>query len=169
MPGSGSYTEAPPCHCIVGIFRYISGTWSPSHRSHGCGGTRHQYGQPATHSLCTTTSVAPKMKKEEECVAEMLTGGQIEPSDSPWSSPVVLVTKKDGGTRFCVDYRQLNDATTKDAYPLPRIDDTLEMLAGKQWFSTLDLASGYWRLQHVLACFRCNAPATFEPLMDRVL
>ena len=87
-----------------------------------------------------------KMKKEEECVAEMLTGGQIEPSDSPWSSPVILVTKKDGGTRFCVDYRHLNDVTKKDAYPLPRIDDTLDMLAGKQWFSTLDLASGYWQV-----------------------
>ena len=66
-----------------------------------------------------------KMKKEEDCVAEMLTGGQIEPSDSPWSSTVVLVTKKNGGTRFCVDYRRLNYATVKDAYPLPRIDNTL--------------------------------------------
>ena len=84
-----------------------------------------------------------KMKKENECAAEILTGGQIELSDSPWSSPVVLVTKKDGGTRFCVDYRCLKDLTVKDAYPLPRID-TLDMLAGKQWFSTLDLASGYW-------------------------
>ena len=58
-----------------------------------------------------------KMKKEEAYVAEILTGGQIEASDSPWSSPVVLVMKKDGGTRFCVYYRQLNDVTTKDAYP----------------------------------------------------
>ena len=127
------------------------------------------------------------MKKEEECVAEMLTGGQIETSDSLWSSPVVLVTKKDGGT--CVDYRQLNDANTKDAYPLPRIDDTLDMLAGKQWFSTLDLASGYWQVSlsrvarfktafathsglfqfRVILCDLCNAPATFERLMDRVL
>ena len=66
---------------------------------------------------CAPRRMSPqKMKKEEECVTEMLTGGQIEASDSPWSSPVVLVTKKDGGTRFCVDYRQLNDATTKDAY-----------------------------------------------------
>ena len=139
---------------------------------------------------CAPHRMSPqKMKKEEECVAEMLTGGQIEASDSPWSSPVVLVTKKDGSTRFCVDYRQLNDATTKDAYPLPRIDDTLDMLAGKQWFSTLDLASGYWQVSlsqearvktafathsglfqfRVMPFGLCNAPATFERLMDRVL
>ena len=55
---------------------------------------------------CTPRRMSPqKMKLEEECVTDMLTGGQIEPSDSPWSSPVVLVTKKDGGTRLCVDYR----------------------------------------------------------------
>ena len=95
---------------------------------------------------CAPRRMSPqKIKKEEECVTEMLTGGQIEPSDSPWSSPVVLVTKKNGSTRFCADYRRLNDVTVKDAYPLPRIDDTLDMLAGKQWFSTLDLASGYWQ------------------------
>ena len=88
---------------------------------------------------CAPRRMSPqKMKKEEECVTEMLTGGKIEPSDITWSSPVVLVTKKDGGTRFCGDYRRLNDATVKDTYSLPRIDDTLDMLAGKQWFSTLD-------------------------------
>ena len=78
-----------------------------------------------------------KIKREEACVEEMLSGGQIELSESPWSAPVVLVSKKDGGTRL---------ATVKDAYPLPRIDDTLDMLAGKRWFSTLDLTSGYWQV-----------------------
>ena len=76
---------------------------------------------------CALRRMSPqKIKQEEACVEEMLAGGQIEPSDSPWSASVVLVTKKAGGTRFCVDYRRLNLATVKDAYPLPRIDDTLE-------------------------------------------
>ena len=86
-----------------------------------------------------------KIKREETCVEEMLSG-ERESSECPWSAPVVLMTKKDGGTRFCVDYRKFNLATVKDAYPLPRIDDTLDMLAGKRWFSTLDLASGYWQV-----------------------
>ena len=94
---------------------------------------------------CALRRMSPqKIKQEEACVEEMLAGGQIEPSDSPWSAPVV--TKKDGDTRLCVDYRRLNLATVKDAYHLPRIDDTLDMLAGKRWFSTLDLASGYWHV-----------------------
>ena len=118
-----------------------------------------------------------------------LLGGQIEPSDSPWASPVVLVTKKDGYTRFCVDYRWLNSLTTKDAYPLPRIDDSLRLLGNQQWFSTMDLAGGYWQVTmspeakrkaafvtneglfqfRVMPFGLCNAPATFERLMDRVL
>ena len=111
---------------------------------------------------CAPRRMSPqKMKKEEEYMTEMLTGGQIEPSDSPWSSPVVLVMKKDGGTRFCVDYRKLNDATVKDAYPLPRIDDTLDMLA----FATHSSQFQYKFMPFGL----CNAPATFARLMDRVL
>ena len=86
---------------------------------------------------CAPRRMSPQKMKKEECVAEMLTGGQIEPTDNPWSSPVILVTKKD---------RRLNDVTVEDAYPLPRIDDTLDILAVKQWFSTLDLASGYWQV-----------------------
>ena len=129
---------------------------------------------------CAPRRMSPqKIKKEKVCLAEMLTGGQIEPSDSPWSAPVVLVTKKDGGTRFCVCYRRLNLATVKDAYPLPRIDDTLDMLAGKRWFSTLNLASGYWQVSLSLEA-RCKIAfathsglfqfkVTFERLMDQVL
>ena len=86
---------------------------------------------------CGPRRLAPAgLRKEQECVKDMLTGGQIEPSDSPMASPVILVTKKDGLTRFCVDYRWLNSLTVKDAYPLPRIDYSLRLLGNQQWFST---------------------------------
>jgi hypothetical protein len=130
-----------------------------------------------------------KRQTVQDEVAKMLESGAIVPSESPWSSPVVLVTKKDGSVRFCIDYRSLNEVTRKDAYPLPRIDEALDSLAGASWFSTLDLASGYWQVamdendqpktafatRHGLFEFTvmsfglCNAPATFERLMEKVL
>ena len=119
----------------------------------------------------------------------MLDRGVIEPCQSNWASPVVLVTKKHGTTRFCVDYRKLNDVTRKDAYPLPWINDTLDALHSSKYFSTLDLYSGYWKIemdqqdidktafvtrqglfQFTVMPFRfCNAPTTFERLMELVL
>ena len=76
-------------------------------------------------------------------VAELQEADLIEPAASPWASNVVLVRKKDGTHRLCVDYRKLNEATYKDSYPLPRIDTCLESMNGVVWFSTLDLRSGY--------------------------
>ena len=123
-------------------------------------------------------------------VQQMLARDVIRPSNSPWASPVVMVRKKDGSLHFCVDFRQLNAATVKDAHPLPRIDDLLDALHGARCFSTLDLKSGYWQVpiterDKAKTAFRtssgqlyefnqvsfglCNAPATFSRLMDRVL
>jgi len=122
-------------------------------------------------------------------IHEMKENGVIEESYSPWISPAVLVKKKDGSLRFCVDYRKLNAVTVKDSYPLPRIDDILSQLAGNIWFSTLDLKSGYWQIKirpedrqktafsigsglwqfTVMPFGLCNAPATFERLMEKVL
>ena len=83
----------------------------------------------------------------EKNLDAMIKNGVVTPSTSPWSSPIVLVKKKDGTTRFCVDYRKLNDVTRKDAYPLPRIDATLDALGGAGYFSTMDVASGYWQVE----------------------
>ena len=100
----------------------------------------------STPIRCAPRRKSPqKIKQEEICVAEMLAGGQIEPRDSLWSAPVVLVTKKDGVTRFCVDYHRLNWRLSRT--PTPCLASMiLDMLAGKRWFSTLDLASGYWQV-----------------------
>ncbi len=76
-------------------------------------------------------------------MSKLLDHNIIEESHSPWSAPVVLVWKKDGTHRFCIDYRCLNDVTIKDSHPLPRVDDTLDRLSGARVFSTIDLTAGY--------------------------
>jgi hypothetical protein len=132
--------------------------------------------------------LAKKGEAEEE-IQRMLETGVIEPSKSPWAAPIVLVRKKDGSVRFCIDYRLLNNVTLKDSYPLPRIDDSLDALRGSIWFSTMDLASGYWQVEmdprdaektafattcgfyqfRVMPFGLCNAPSTFERMMEYLL
>ena len=76
----------------------------------------------------------------------MLKNKVIEPSKRPWAFPIVLVPKKVGTLRFCVDYRKLNAVTTKDSYALPRIDDALATLSGNTFISSVDLNAGYWQI-----------------------
>ena len=128
-------------------------------------------------------------KEVAKQLKDMQRNNVIQPSSSPWSSPVVMVRKRDGSHRFCVDYRALNTVTKADTFPLPRIDDLLECLGGARYFSTLDLASGFWQIPmeetsrektafatpHGLFEFLVmpfgltNAPAVFQRLMQRVL
>ena len=120
---------------------------------------------------------------------DLLKHGRIEPSQSPWSSPVVLARKHDGTFRICVDYCKLNQCTVKDAQPLPRSDDVLEAMGGARWFLCLDLASGYWQMQvadkdrpktafsthrgqfqwKVMPFGLTNGPASFTHLMNLAL
>ena len=119
-------------------------------------------------------------------IQEILDLGAIRPSNSSWASAIVLVRKKDGRLRFCIDLRRLNNRTVKDAYSLPKIESFLDSLLGAKIFSTLDLKAGYWQVEMVEQCkaytaFTCgplgfyecntmpfdasNAPATFQRLM----
>jgi hypothetical protein len=83
----------------------------------------------------------------KEHIDELLKTGLIQPGSGAWASPVVMVKKKDGTLRFCVDYRKLNQITKKDVYPLPRIDDILDALNGAKYFSSFDFLSGYWQIE----------------------
>ena len=144
-------------------------------------------GAPIRQSVRRT----PPLQREavRKLLDDMKDKNIVSPSNSPWASPIVLVPKKDGSIRLCIDYRKVNEVTRKDAYPIPRIDDTLDTLAGAKWFSTLDLKSGYWQVEvhkddrektafctheglyqfNVMPFGLCNAPATFQRLMDMVL
>ena len=86
-----------------------------------------------------------RQEAADQALWEMQQAGLIEPSDSPWAAAVVMVPKKGGKCRFCVDYRPLNAVTRKDSYPIPRIDEALDVVAGSSWFSSLDLRSGYFQ------------------------
>jgi hypothetical protein len=136
----------------------------------------------------------PRNPKQQEIidthVKDMLEQGVIEKSNSPYSSPVVLVRKENGQYRFCIDFRKVNEASEKDAYPLPQIDDTLDKLKQAQFFSKLDLKNGYWNvplekssrpvtaftvpgrgLYHfkVMPFGLHSSGATFQRLLDRVI
>ncbi|XP_030830382.1 uncharacterized protein LOC115919900 [Strongylocentrotus purpuratus] len=136
--------------------------------------------------------IPPAMYAEvREHVRSMHEAGVIRESFSPYASPVVLVRKKDGSLRFCIDFRKLNQRTVRDSYALPRIDETLQMMQGARWFSSLDLKSGYWQLEiderdkqktafvlppplGLWECNRmpfglCNAPSTFQRAMEKCL
>ena len=122
-------------------------------------------------------------------VESMLASDVIEPSSSPWSAPVVLVKKKDGSERFCIDYRKLNSITKKDVFPLPRCDEILESLSGAAYFTHLDLVRGYWQIKVAeedrektafstpdghyqfkrMPFGLTNAPATFQRAMNAIL
>ncbi len=135
--------------------------------------------------------IPPGMYEEvRQHVKDMLDADVIRESDSPFSSNVVLVRKKDGSLRFCIDYRVLNSKTRKDAYMLPRFDDIIDSISGARFFTKLDLRSGYWQVEVEeqdkaktafsvgnLGFFECNrmsfgltnAPATFQRLMEKCM
>lgn len=118
---------------------------------------------------------------------ELLDSGVIQESESPFASPIVVVRKKDGSVRLCIDYRKLNLQTIKDAYALPKLEDAFSALAGSKWFSVLDLKSGYYQIEmedsdKQKTAFVCplgfyefnrmpqgitNAPSTFQRLMEK--
>lgn len=127
--------------------------------------------------------------EEARQVGEMLKDNITQPSHSSYASPTVLVRKPGGTWRFCVDYRKLNAQTVKDVYPLPRVDETLDLLRHANYITTVDLKSGFWQIpihkehrsltafaysgglhEYVFMPFGlCNAPATFQRTMDTVL
>ena len=134
--------------------------------------------------------IPPALKKDLcDELQTMLKDGLIEESSSEWSSPIVVVKKKDGSNRICVDYRKLNVITKFDAYPMPRIDEMLDAIGNAKYISTLDLAKEYWQIpmdqqdcektafRSPLGLFQftvmpfglSGAPASFQRMMDQTL
>ena len=157
------------------------------------------YTEAVHHRLRTTDSIPVaqpyrripphQLQEVQEHIKGLLAQNVIVESHSPYAAPVVIVRKKDGGIRLCVDYRRLNAKTIGDAYPLPRIQESFDALVGAQFFSTLDLASGYHQIamhpddQHKTAFVTpmglfeytrmpmglSSAPATFQRLMQSTM
>ena len=149
------------------------------HLKEGAGPVRSFYGR--------------KAQKEHELidgeVDKLLEASMIRPSQSMYNAPVLLVKKSNGSLRFCIDYRRLNDITIKDGYRLPRIDDALDLMAHANYFTSLDFATGYFQVPvsdgdrektafatrkgifewNVMPMGLCNAPATFQRIMDVIL
>ena len=152
---------------------------------------KHRIDTGLSHPIRQPLRRHPPVHLEEidRQVKDMLAQDVIEPSSSPWASNVVVVKKKDGSLRFCIDYRKLNDVTVKDSYPLPKISDCLDALSGGKFFSAFDLRSGYFQVEMEEADkektsfvtrsglyhfkvmpFGCtNGPATFQRLMNLTL
>ena len=155
-----------------------------------CGIVKHEIDTGMERPIKQYAYQRPLAKKKviQQEVEKMLEQGAIRESSSSWTLPVVLVKKKNGETRFCVDYRKLNRITRKDCHPLPRIDDLLDSFQGLTCFTTLDLASEYWQIEvdsadcektafitdqgiyefNVMPFGLTNAPATFQRMMNRV-
>ena len=156
-----------------------------------CSVTKHKIETTSERPIKSNPYRVSKVERKliSDQVNDLLELGIVERTNSEWSSPVLLVKRKDGTLRFCVDFRRLNEITIKDCYPLPRIEDSLDALGGSHFFTTIDLTAGFWQVEldeyakrkaafvtsdglfqfNVMPFGLCNAPSTFQRLMDHVL